>query len=232
MKKRYTLLVASLFLITGGLFIFLFWKSHSKGTEMAGTVDSARNKKVLIANATVYINMAAPVSAPQSSYSYKYPDCGRSAQTDSEGNFKFKSLDPKLKYQLVSIGEGYQPRITSDVNATNQEVSIRLSVVCAPQAPPERVVLGRVVDPQGKPIEHAEVWPVNSVMNSTNYSWYFPGLDWMALTDSKGEFRITSTKPFESLGLRVSARNFADKTFNDFIPGTTVYELKMDADVP
>jgi beta-lactamase regulating signal transducer with metallopeptidase domain/uncharacterized GH25 family protein len=179
--------------------------------------------------ATVFIATAAPKTGTSIFCPSCYADCNKHAQTDAEGGFKIEALNSQLTFQILVVAKGYQPKYLSKVDpAKGLPVKIELEPIESADAAPDHSLRGRVVNPQGVPIEGAVVEMQGIETKDGGGSWgMLEGIDPLAVTDKEGEFLITSKKTFEMMDVKVSARTFADKNFNKLASGATPHDLVM-----
>lgn len=179
--------------------------------------------------ATVFIATAAPKSGTSPFCPSCYADCIKHARTDQQGSFKIESLDPQLTFQVLAVAKGYQPKYVSKVDpAKGTPVTVELETIAASDAVPERSLRGRVVDPKGEPVEGAVVEMQGITTKDGGGSWgSLPGIDPLAVTDENGEFLITAKKAFDMMSVKVTARTFADKVFNQLASGASDHKLVM-----
>src|SRR5436190_19453713 len=60
--------------------------------------------------ATVFISTAGPKVGTSTFCPSCYADCRKSAKTDAQGNFKIESLDPQLRFHVLVVAPGYEPK--------------------------------------------------------------------------------------------------------------------------
>ena len=183
--------------------------------DLTGTV-SARGGGALPAAANVFIATAAPKTGTSTFCPGCYADCTKQAQTDAQGHFKIESLDPQLTFQILAVAKGCQPKYVGHVDPAKGPVRIELEPVESANAAPDRSLRGRVVNAKGEPVAGAVVeMEFISRNDGTGGGGIVPGVDPLAVTDEKGEFLITAKDPFTTMGLKVSARTYADKMFDE-----------------
>ena len=177
----------------------------------------ARGGAPLPGPATVFIATAGPKVGTSPFCPSCYADCQKRAKTDANGNFVIKSLDPQLTFQILAVAKGYKPKYVSKVDpAKGTPVKIELESIESADAAPDHSIRGRVVNPKGAPIEGAVVDMRGIETKDGGGSWgSLPGIDPLAVTDENGEFLITAKNPFEMMTVKVTARIYADKNFNN-----------------
>jgi uncharacterized GH25 family protein len=189
--------------------------------DLTGTVYT-KGGGLLAVPATVFIATAAPKTGTSTFCPSCYADCIKHSRTDARGNFKIGSLDPQLTFQILAVAKGYQPKSISKVDPAQGPVKIELEPVESADAAPDRSLRGRVVDPQGEPVEGAVVEMQGVETKDGAGTWgSVPGVDPLAVTDGNGEFLISATRPFDLMDVKVSARTFADKNFSRLPVGAT-----------
>jgi hypothetical protein len=78
---------------------------------------------------------------------------------------------------------------------------------------PERIVRGRVVDDQGKPVAGAEVWPIAIQRGNSTQFGGLKEVDALTVTNARGEFRLGVPENGMALYVQVEARNLARRIF-------------------
>ncbi|MGD0815574.1 MAG: hypothetical protein ABSA83_18430 [Verrucomicrobiota bacterium] len=196
--------------------------------DLTGSV-TGKGGALLPVPATVFIDTAGPRSGSSTFCPSCYADCVKQSRTDANGGFKIESLDPQLIFRILAVAKGYQPQYASKVDpAKGAPVKIELEPIDSGNAAPECSLRGRVVNAKGAPIEGAVVERQGVETKDGGGSWgSLPGIDPLAVTDEKGEFLITSKKPFEMMTVKVTARMYADKHFQKLASGATRHELVM-----
>ena len=103
----------------------------------------------------------------------------------------------------------------------------RLNRRPATNLPPANVVLGRVEDDKGKPVENAVVSLDSIRQGDTTRGSPPEGTDPLAVTDARGEFYLSSRQAFDAMNLEVEARGLARKKFNDLRAGPKRHTLTV-----
>jgi beta-lactamase regulating signal transducer with metallopeptidase domain/uncharacterized GH25 family protein len=193
--------------------------------DLTGMVETKSGQPV---QATVFIDTAGPKVGTSSFCPSCYADCAKSAKADAEGKFVIKSLDPQLIFQILAVAPGYKPKFVSKVDPAKGPVKIQLEPIEMAAAPPGNCLHGQVVDSDGKPIVGAVVEAHGIRTYNGGGLWgALPGVDPLAVTDDKGDFLITSLKPFDMMDVRVSARGNANKTFTKLASGNEPHKLVL-----
>ena len=84
--------------------------------------------------------------------------------------------------------------------------------------PASQIILGRVVDPNKKPLANAVVSAGSTTLGNTTYGSPPEGTDPLAVTDEQGEFEIRCSRKFDAMELRVEALRFARQNFAETRP--------------
>jgi hypothetical protein len=98
------------------------------------------------ARATVIVFGASPKNG--GAISLAYPDCGKRAQSDDQGDFKIESLDPQLKFRFLIAGPGCQPQVIDGLVPADGAFTARLEAADA-SLTTTNSARGRVVDAKG-----------------------------------------------------------------------------------
>lgn len=148
-----------------------------------------------------------------------YPDCGKRAVTDSEGNYKIDGLNEDLVFNLLVMRDGFSSKFVKKVDPA---AGASETAVLTPRTSPEdptQYVRGRVVDAHGVPVRDAvvEQQGVSAKNERGQISTRFGGTDgWIdsiAVTSDKGEFEVAYGKPAVSMILNVEPRGMSSKLF-------------------
>ncbi len=121
----------------------------ASGDTLSGTIRDADGQP--IAGARVDVATAAPKVGPAMFCPSCYLDCARWTTTGDDGAFAIGGLDPSLKFRLLATATGMQSRMSDLVDPASEAPTIALDPVPA-DLPPDRCLLGRVVDSTGRPI--------------------------------------------------------------------------------
>ncbi len=197
-----------------------------------------------LADATVMVYHAGP----QNGYSLFCPscyiDCGKRARTDRNGVFVFNGLKSDLWFELLVAKNGYRPKfIEKAVPSIGPYVSATLEVRHA-VSDPRRVFRGQVVDDQKLPQANAVVQPIGGMWNVKDGAMSIgpiPGLEPIAITDSRGFFEIDAlpsdqkpglpppmTGPPSRILVSVDVRGMSQK-FNAISSGQQVHPVTVNA---
>ncbi len=178
--------------------------------------------------ASVFIATAAPKTGTSTFCPSCYADCSKHSKADATGKFKIEALNPQLTFQVLAVAKGYKPKSISKIDPAEGPISIALERIESSDATPECSLRGRVVGPDEKPLQGAIV-NVEGIQGTDGSGRWgsLPGIDPLAVTDEKGEFLITSKKPFEMMSVKVDARQLAPRTFNQLTSGTNRHTLTL-----
>ena len=105
------------------------------------------------------------------------------------------------------------------VDPTVARLAVRLKPRGKDQLPPKQTVFGRVLDARKRPVAGAEVGAQTVTIGRTTFGRLPEGTDMAAVSDSAGEFEISSAKAFDSMELRIAAPGLARTTFARVAPG-------------
>ena len=179
--------------------------------DVRGRITSSDGRP--LANATAYVYTAGVKVGTSSFCPSCYPDCGKSSVTDADGVFALRSLDPELKFRILVVADGYKPAFITGIDpAEGKWPEARLDPMPR-ELEPTHVLKGRVLDPKGQPVLGAVVTPRGCKTADRRWWGAMPGVDAMSITNSRGEFILTSDKPAIAYDLRVEARGLARRNF-------------------
>ena len=139
-----------------------------------------------------------------------YRDCGKRTTTDTTGSFTITNLDPDLWFQLLVVRDGYTPTFIKGFDPAAGPKAASLT----PRAKiddPKRVVRGRVVDQHSRALRGAVVVPVGISIGDQSMYGTVPGLERVAVTDSRGRFELSNSKEAKAMLLNIEARGMATK---------------------
>jgi hypothetical protein len=178
----------------------------ASGTELSGRVVDQQGQGV--DGAIVVISTARPRVGPSTTCPSCYPDCTKRTLTDSDGRFAINGLSSKLLFSLAAGGSGYQGLISEHFDPA-EKPSIELKLESLPDTPDVTSATGRVVDPGGNPIAGAEVRSQTIYRTSGVMGGRDKTVTPLTLTDSDGNFQITTGDHINAIDLRVIAAGFA-----------------------
>lgn len=173
-----------------------------------GTIvdDSGRPAK----DATVYVNSAHLKNGYARVCPTCWIDCGKRADTDAQGQFTITGLNPRLRFRLLVLKEGFTATAKGGVDPAQGPLPpIKLTPRTA-SLDNSKIVHGRVTDVAGNPIAGALIEPVVAIvpgggMSVGAISWMDP----LAATNASGEFEIVASEPVEKIMLKISPRGLA-----------------------
>ena len=192
--------------------------------NLNGTVVDAEGKA--ISGASVFIATAGPKMGAGVLCPSCYADCRKKTESNKDGEFTIPSLDPDLRFQVLVVAKGFQPKFVDKIDPAEKAIRVGLKPRVGGETPDKRVA-GRVVDADGTPVAGAVV---NIRGVTRGESTRFGGnadIDPLAVTDEKGEFVVNGQTAFAAIGVDVEARGFAKGIFQSLASGGTVHELKL-----
>lgn len=208
--------------------IFLAAAVAADPTALHGRVTDGEGNPV--AGARVDIYTAKPLQGASVVCPSCYLDCDKWTETDQEGRFVIKNLDPTLQFRVLVMAEGLKPAVTEHLDPWTNTAEVALEPLPG-SLPPDRVLRGRIVGPDGEPIAGVVVEPWGAKTASRRWWGSLPGVDAAAVTDADGRFVITSRDPKLGMDLRVTAPGFAVELTDLFEMGETVHEIRLEMGV-
>jgi uncharacterized GH25 family protein len=203
----------------------LIANSTAHGNEITGQVVDTAGKP--LAGATVMVSTAGPRVGVSVYCPSCYADCGRKAVTDADGKFAFRDLDPSLVFRLVAAADGHRARHSERIDPLSDKPKLALAPL-PKDLPPDRMLRGRVVDDDGKPVVGALVEPRGCKQGDRRWGGMVNIADPFAVTDDNGQFVITSTEPVEAFDLTVRSPRHAAKVFNLIPTGNETRDLAVE----
>jgi Tol biopolymer transport system component/uncharacterized GH25 family protein len=187
-------------------FLLTLTAAHASN-DLGGVVLDANSKP--LPGATVYIYTASPRVGVSAFCASCYRDCGKHATVDQAGKFRLSALDPTLRFELLTVAEGYEPSMVRQIDPVSGPVTIHLSQRSAADA--DRLIRGIVVDPDGKPVVGASVAPNALMRDGQTIYGRVPSVDQLSLTNTKGEFALRIPNATAKLNVLVTARSLAPR---------------------
>jgi hypothetical protein len=152
-------------------------------------------------------------------------DCGKRADTDTQGQFTITGLNPNLRFRLLVLKDGFTATAKGGVDPAQRPLQpIKLTPRTA-SLDDSKIVHGRITDVAGNAVSGALIDPVGAVQPNGITS--FGSMEWLdplAATNKNGEFSIVSTKPIDKVMLRISPRGLAPKLVTAQ-PGPTINSI-------
>ncbi len=178
---------------------------------LTGNVTDSLGKP--LEDATVMVYHAGVKTGYSSFCPSCYVDCGKRTATDRTGSFTIKSLAPDLWFELLVVRDGYTPVFVKKVDPSHGPAETAALARRPVVDDPDRVVRGRVVDPNGQPLRAAVIEPEGIYAPPGDSLWYgtIEGLEPIAVTNPEGEFELAYSKKATGMVLRVEARAMATK---------------------
>ena len=199
----HTRLAVVAFLVAGVL------SPAAERAKLSGKVTDYEGKP--FENATVMIFHAGVKKGYSTFCPSCYVDCGRRAVTDRSGTFHFQNLDPDLWFELLVVHDGYTATFVKRVDPAQGPPPDAKLASRAPVSDPSRVVRGRVVDPHGQPMRAAVITPQGVSTDQTSVYGEIPGVEPIAVTNSKGDFELAYNQKANGMVILVEARGMASR---------------------
>lgn len=207
--NRFTLhfsaLLTVLFVLVSGLSASA---SESPRVDMTGRVTTQDGKP--LPRSLVMIFAAGPRQGNSPLCPFTYPDCGKRAMTDAEGNFRIESLDPALEFCLCVLVANCTPFTQSKIIPEAGPVNVTLAPRDLSKIPNARQVQGLILGPDGNPVAGAFL-DVNGLVKDD--STHFGGFkaDGMGITDENGEYHLAGEEDFNALLVTIEAPGVAKR---------------------
>ena len=191
--------------------------------HVTGTSDAA------LPNVRVMILAVGPRKGSSPLCPYNYPDCGKTATTDAQGDFRLPALDPAMDFCVIALVSGYEPSVQSKILPEAGPLNIKLRLRDSSKLPPGQQVAGRIIGPDGKPVAGAAI-DVEGVEQRDLTRWGGNDVtDGMTVSDDNGEFHLAGRKEFTAVQALVNAPGLAVR-WARLEPGKTIL-LRMKTGV-
>lgn len=184
--------------------------------DIAGTVVDTAAKPIAAAHVSIYA--AYPRTGVGASCPTCYRDCAKHQAVAADGGFRLQELDRGLLFDVIAVADGYQPALVARVDPASGPVKIELTKRSAEEA--DRLVSGKVLDAEGKPVSGAVITPRGYHMPEGPIAWgTYPGVEKLAITDPKGEFSLRLPSAKGKLDVLVQGRALGRRLARDLAPG-------------
>jgi hypothetical protein len=129
------------------------------------------------------------------------------------------SLDPHLRFRLLVVAPGCEPRFVEKVDPADGEVKITISPYSEDKLKSSTMIMGMVIDGKGQPVAGATVGPEGVVVGPvTHWGGTDRYVDPLAVADEHGRFRLFCTNTVERVQAVVEGRGVA-KRWIELKPG-------------
>lgn len=192
-------------LITGVLCPSLGFGGDPK--DVKGLVTGADGD--FLQGASVYVFTAQPKDGKSIVCPSCYPDCAKQAVTDASGKFVLSGLDSDLDFRLLVVAKNHLPRYIRNVDPEAGSVEANLKPLTFPSAKPEHRIVGKLLDPDGKPLPGAIIEVEGARHGQYSFTSAKSLADAVAATDSRGEFLLTCKAELKGLLVTIKPRGLA-----------------------
>jgi beta-lactamase regulating signal transducer with metallopeptidase domain len=222
--------LACMLLVLGSLYLRAESPSaHTRATntvDINGTVTDKAGDP--IQGATVRILRAFAYSGFPELIPLDFPKIGTS---DGHGFFSIKNVTPGVDFTLVVTASSYAPDIGTHL-VQPAFGPAQFTLLAAKSSDTGAMVRGHVVDPQGKPVVGAGVFPYLSYEGVTTHSTGgvgpTPWQEYQATTDENGFFSLPLKPGCQAIGVEIFASGFSRKKFAHIPLDNELHDLKLD----
>ena len=170
-------------------------------------------------DATVFIYTAGPKAGASVLCPSCYPDCSKKVKTSARGDFVIQSLDPRLRFRLLVVAPGCDPRFVEKVDPADGEVKIVITPISDEKLKSASMIVGMIMDEKGQPVAGATVGPEGVALGqSTRWGGTDRYVDPIAVSDEQGRFRLYCTNNVDKVHAVVEGRGVA-KRWVELKPG-------------
>lgn len=165
-----------------------------------------------IADASVFVYTAKPRQGPSVTCPSCYPDCGKRTRTDADGRFTIPGLNPDLMFRLLVVAKGYRPEYIKDADPQFGTAYAVLRPLKITDVPPENRVIGKLIDPDGKPVAGATIDVEGARLTQyTTWGGQSGRVDPLAVSDENGEFFFNCTNDVLGIAVTIEGRALAKR---------------------
>jgi hypothetical protein len=189
--------------------------------NLEGTVVDSAGQPVI--GARVDIATAAPKVGRGMFCPSCYLDCAKWTNTDEQGRFTIKNLNPTLKFRVLFTHPGKES-LVSELTDPSAGV-MKIAFVDLPaKMPAERTVRGQIVNDLGIAIAGALIEPEGAKTADRRWWGRVDGVK-PAVSDSKGMFAMLLPAEFQGVDLTVTADGHAGTQAALLAPGETEHRV-------
>jgi hypothetical protein len=163
-------------------------------------------------DATVFVYTAGPKVGTGIVCPSCYPDCSKKVKTSKQGDFLIPALDPRLRFRLLVVAPGCEPRFVEKVDPADGEVKIVISPFSEEKLKSASMIMGMILDEKGQPVAGATVGPEGvAIGSSTHWGGTDRYVDPISVADEHGRFRLSCTNSVLKVHAVVEGRGVAKK---------------------
>jgi len=180
--------------------------------------------------AHVFIYTGKPKHGPAYLCPSCYLDCGKRVTTGADGRFLIKSLAPSLLFRILVVREGYLPKFVSDIDPSEKPLTVALEALDLSDIPTDRIVQGRVVDGEGKPIVGASVSVEGWGSDNGSATWGPSSrvmLTPVAVSNLQGKFFLGAKQDLRNVDLEILCPNYAQAEFYEIPLGEPARDFHL-----
>jgi hypothetical protein len=164
--------------------------------------------------ATVLVSYAQLKTNFESSISIRNPILPKRTQTDSNGNFKIASLDPRWLYFGYVMAPGCKLQQLDQIDLSADPLKVLLKTANT-NVPPDKVIHGQVIDANGSPVSGALI-DIEGTTRNGQGTWPGYDIDYFSVSDDAGNFVVYGKTPFVAVDGKVEATGFAEASFEQW----------------
>lgn len=176
-------------------------------TPLTGRVLTADGLPV--AEATVQVLGVVPFNLMGISVSADRPAPGFSTLTDRFGQFTLAGLPDDCGYHVRAHKPGFAWAFWPSADPRSGPIEFRLRPRDEKAIPANQLAKGRVLSPTGEPVPGAVVEATGRTKDGSMCFGCLDAFEQRTLTETNGEFTITSREAFDDVELTVRAKGFA-----------------------
>jgi len=160
-----------------------------------------------VTNALVLVASARPRQAQILFCPSCAGECGKRARADADGRFRIEPIEPDLIYGLVVVAKGFQPVCLEVADPLFGDVQAELIPQHRVDAPADRYIHGKLIDPHGNPVVGATL----EVDGATSSAGMSAGARLRVVTqpqtatDEGGRFTFVCTNGVRAISVGIAA---------------------------
>jgi hypothetical protein len=148
-------------------------------------------------------------------------------RSDDQGHFVIRDLDPLLKFRVLVTAPNKKAHLTRLIDPLLGEVKATLQALPA-GLPPERMLLGQVVDDNGQAVAEALLEPLGAQTVDRRWWGQVKGVD-PTVSDAEGHFTLVLPEGFLGVDVQAIAQGYSGASLALLKPGPQRHRIVVPA---